>query len=238
MRILEELVFDNLISTSDFRKALTVAGKAYNIDFSGSSSAKQIQKDIEDKFMNVSDSTFAKRGDFFSKLIDEIGKLESAKKNIKEIQKALGATKNIQFSKGGIRNQIGTVLTERLLIGLEPSHAYAIVEVDEDVVVKKDDQHPSYPFSIVTKSGKPPVLKVFNYRPKAVEAIRTMAGERASNAKLGLAQMGMGMGRVATDEKPIVKSRSQKSVPDVVDEVLTDGGKGNYVFVHYSDELS
>jgi hypothetical protein len=33
-----------------------------------------------------------------------------------------------------------------------------------------------------------------------------------------------------------VTSRSQKSVPAVVDEVLTDDGKGNYVFVHYSDE--
>jgi hypothetical protein len=237
MRILEELVFDNLISTSDFRKALTSAGKAYNIDFSGNNSAKQIQKDIEDKFMNVSDSTFAKRGDFFSTLVNEIGKLESANKNIKEIQKALGATKNIQFSKGGIRQQIGTVLTERLLIGLDSGNAYAIVEVDEDVVVKKDDQHPSYPFSIVTKSGKPPVLKVFNYRPKAVEAITTMSGEKASNAKLGLAQMGMGMGRIASDKEIVVKSRSQKNVPTVVDEVLTDDGKGNYVFVHYSDEL-
>jgi hypothetical protein len=237
MRILEELVFDNLISTSDFRKALTSAGKAYNIDFSGNNSAKQIQKDIEDKFMNVSDSTFAKRGDFFSTLVNEIGKLESANKNIKEIQKALGATKNIQFSKGGIRQQIGTVLTERLLIGLDSGNAYAIVEVDEDVVVKKDDQHPSYPFSIVTKSGKPPVLKVFNYRPKAVEAITTMSGEKASNAKLGLAQMGMGMGRIASDKEIVVKSRSQKNVPAVVDEVLTDDGKGNYVFVHYSDEL-
>ena len=236
MRILEELVFDNLISTSDFRKALTSAGKAYNIDFSGSNSAKQIQKDIEDKFMNVADSTFAKRGDFFSKLIDEIGKLESANKNIKEIRKALGTTKNIQFSREGIRKQIGTVLTERLLIGLDNSHAYAMVEVDEDVVVKKDDQHPSYPFSIVTKSGKPPVLKVFNYRPKAVEAITTMSGEKASNAQLGLAQMGMGMGRVASDKEIVVKSRSQKNVPPVVDEVLTDDGKGNYLFVHYSNE--
>jgi hypothetical protein len=33
------------------------------------------------------------------------------------------------------------------------------------------------------------------------------------------------------------KSKSKKSVPAVVDEVLTDDGKGNYVFVHYSDEL-
>jgi hypothetical protein len=236
MRILEELVFDNLISTSDFRKALTVAGKAYDIDFSGSDSAKKIQKDIEDKFMNVSDSTFARRGDFFSTLVDEIGKLDSAKKNIKQIQKALGSEKNIRFTKGGIRQQIGTVLTERLLIGLDSGNAYAIVEVDEDVIVKKDDQHPSYPFSIVTKSGNPPVLRVFDYRPKAVESIRTMSGEKASNAKLGLAQMGMGMGRVASDGKVVVKSKSQKSVPPIVDEVLTDDGKGNYIFVHYSDE--
>jgi hypothetical protein len=33
-----------------------------------------------------------------------------------------------------------------------------------------------------------------------------------------------------------VTSRSQKSVPPIVDEVLTDDGKGNYIFVHYSDE--
>jgi hypothetical protein len=35
----------------------------------------------------------------------------------------------------------------------------------------------------------------------------------------------------------VIKTKSQKSVPAVVDEVLTDDGKGNYVFVHYSDEL-
>ena len=37
-------------------------------------------------------------------------------------------------------------------------------------------------------------------------------------------------------EPQTVTTRSQKSVPAVVDEVLTDDGKGNYVFVHYSDE--
>ncbi len=37
-------------------------------------------------------------------------------------------------------------------------------------------------------------------------------------------------------ESPTVTSRSQKSVPPIVDEVLTDDGKGNYIFVHYSDE--
>jgi hypothetical protein len=33
-----------------------------------------------------------------------------------------------------------------------------------------------------------------------------------------------------------IKTKAQKSVPAVVDEVLTDDGKGNYVFLHYSDE--
>jgi hypothetical protein len=36
------------------------------------------------------------------------------------------------------------------------------------------------------------------------------------------------------EKSPVVKSRSQKNVPKVVDEVLTDDGKGNYLFVHYS----
>jgi len=38
------------------------------------------------------------------------------------------------------------------------------------------------------------------------------------------------------EEETKVTAKSQKSVPAVVDEVLTDDGKGNYVFVHYSDE--
>jgi len=208
MQILEELVFSGLISTSDFRAALKAAGKKYNIDFAGTSSASSIKADIENKFMNVSDSTFEKRGTFFSDLVDELGKLESPKKNIKEIQKAIGAKKNIRFTKQGIREQLGTIMTERLLLGLPSSHAYAMIEVDEDVTFKEDKEHPSYPYAIVTKSGKPPVLKIFGYRPKAVEAIRRIDGSPASNAQLGLAQRGMGLGRVATEAK--ITARAQK----------------------------
>jgi len=236
MQILEELVFSGLISTSDFRTALKAAGKKYNIDFSGTSSASSIKADIENKFMNVSDSTFEKRGTFFSDLVDELGKLESPKKNIKEIQKAIGAKKNIRFTKQGIREQLGTIMTERLLLGLPSSHAYAMIEVDEDVTFKEDKEHPSYPYAIVTKSGKPPVLKIFGYRPKAVEAIRRIDGSPASNAQLGLAQRGMGIGRVATDTK--ITARAQKKAPAAISEdvykYLTEDDNGNIVFHHYS----
>jgi len=206
MEILESLMTDNLISKSDFRKALNIAGKKYKVNFSGSDSAQSIKNDIQEKFMNVEDSTFAKRGDFFSDLVSEIGKLPSAKENIKEIQKALGATKNISFSKQGIRQQIGLVLTERLLSNLPSSHVYAYIEVNEDVTVKKDEQHESYPWSIRTKSGKKPTLHVLKSRPKATEAIRREDGSEASNAQLGLAQRGMGSGLI-----PKVVTRAQKA---------------------------
>ena len=202
MEILEQLMFDNLISKNDFRKALNIAGKKYGIDFSGSSSAESIKKDITDKFMNVEDSTFARRGDFFSDLISEIGKLPSSKENIEKIREALGAEKKISFSVQGIRQQIGTILTERLLLNLPSSHAYAYIEVDEEVVVIKDNKHESYPWAIVTKSGKRPVLHILNERQKATDAIAREDGSPASNAQLGLAQRGMGFG--------MIKSRPQK----------------------------
>ena len=65
MSIVEKMVNKKLISRSDFRKALTVAGKKYGIDFSGSDSSSKIREDIQNKFMNVKNSSFARRGDFF-----------------------------------------------------------------------------------------------------------------------------------------------------------------------------
>lgn len=233
MEVLENLVFDGLIARSDFRKALTTAGKKYNIDFSGSDSSSAIKKDISDKFMNVNDSSFQRRGDFFSDLITEIGNTESASKNIKEIQKALGATKNISFSKQGIRNQIGVVLSERLTQGVPSGHYYAYIEVDDDVDIVEDKQHESYPWSIVQKNGERPVLHVLNERLKATSTITKEDGSSASNAELGLAQRGMGYGIVSGS----VTTKAQKAhpyIPDNVFDKLTLDENGDVVFNHYS----
>lgn len=238
MEILENLMFDNLISKSDFRKALTKAGKKYGIDFSGSNSAESIKKDINDKFMNVEDSTFSKRGDFFDDLISELSALPSAKENIEGIRKALGATKKISFSVQGIRGAIGNVLTEKILSGLPSGNAYAYIEVNEDVVIKNDKEHESYPWSIVTKSGKRPVLYVLKNRQKATSVISREDGSPASSAQLGLAQRGMGMGKVFVQEQPEVTTKAQKApyVPDEVSRFLTEDKDGNFVFHHYSFE--
>lgn len=234
MEVVENLVFDGLIARSDFRKALTAAGKKYNIDFSGSDSSAAIKKDISDKFMNVNDSSFQRRGDFFSDLITEIGKTESAVKNIKEIQKALGATKNISFSKQGVRNQIGVVLSERLTQGVPSGNYYAYIEVEDDVDIVEDKQHESYPWSIVQKNGNRPVLHVLNERLKATDTITKEDGSVASSAQLGLAQMGMGYGVVSKEATTKAQKKAHPYIPEKVFEKLTTDENGDIVFNHYS----
>jgi hypothetical protein len=135
MQILEEMVERNLIPRKDFRASLIRVGKKYGIDFSGNDSMTSIKKDIEQKFMKPSDSTFAKRGSFFEDLISDISSTSAAsKENIDGIRKFLGSKKRISFSKEGITSAIAELMTERMLIDLPSSHAYAVIEVDIDAL--------------------------------------------------------------------------------------------------------
>ena len=58
--------------------------------------------------------------------------------------------------------------------------------------------------------------------------------EKASYASEGFMKTAKKLEPNVDLDAKIVESRSQKAVPPVVDEVLTDDGKGNYLFVHYS----
>jgi hypothetical protein len=60
--------------------------------------------------------------------------------------------------------------------------------------------------------------------------------EKASYASEGFMKTAKKLEPGLDLETKVVESRSQKNVPPVVDEVLTDDGKGNYLFVHYSDD--
>jgi len=60
--------------------------------------------------------------------------------------------------------------------------------------------------------------------------------EKASYASEGFMKTAKKLEPGLDLDTKVVESRSQKNVPKVVDEVLTDDGKGNYLFVHYSDE--
>ena len=227
MQILEEMVEKNLIPRKDFRASLIRVGKQYGIDFSGNDSMSAIKKDIEDKFMKPSDSTFAKRGSFFEDLIVDLSNTSQAStQNIAEIRKFLGATKRISFSKEGITSAIAELMTERMLLDLPNTHAYAIIEVDNDVKVVKSKKHDSYPYSIVQVDNKRPTLYLIKDRIKAVPALLTKDGERATNAKVGFAQMGYGRAIVDPAISPttiqaqetydnILKESSSRSMDDL-----------------------
>lgn len=216
MSIVELMVDDNLIPRKDFRSSLIRVGKKYNVDFSGADSSSSIRKDIEEKFMKPTDSTFQKRGFFFEDLIDDLSKTSpKTKENSDKIREFLGFNKRkITFGKDGVKDAIGNLLTERLLVDLPNSHVYAIIETTSEVVVRpatkeeiSNPEHGSYPFVLVTKDGSKPVLKLLSYRPHAVKdgVFRLKDGSEPSQAKLGLAQRGMG--------EAIVTARKQQSSP-------------------------
>ena len=216
MSIVELMVDDNLIPRKDFRSSLIRVGKKYNVDFSGSDSSSSIRKDVEDKFMKPTDSTFQKRGFFFEDLIDDLSKTSpKTKENSDKIREFLGFNKRkITFGKDGVKDAIGNLLTERLLVDLPNSHVYAIIETTSEVIVRpatkeeiSNPEHGSYPFVLVTKDGSKPVLKLLSSRPHAVKdgVFRLKDGSEPSQAKLGLAQRGMG--------EAVVTARKQQSSP-------------------------
>ncbi len=113
----------------------------------------------------------------------------------------------------------------------------AIWYFEQELWTKSGNDSPSYSYvtAIDDLTEKLKVDEETRTKLRAAEADLTEAEKRRQNAAERAAAVVASKG----GELPKVKvtSRSQKSVPAVVDEVLTDDGKGNYVFVHYSDEL-
>ena len=209
MSIIELLVDKGLINRSEFRSSLIRAGKKFNIDFSGKDSSAAIHKDIKEKFMDVKNSTFQKRGDFFDEVINDLAKTsKSATDNKVEIRKVLGSKRDISFSKDGIRDSIGYILTERLLQDLPNSHAYAIIEVTDPVTYEERKGHDSYPW--VLKSKSKPKLKLLSNRGHAVKdgVFEMIDGSVVTQGKLGLAQRGMGIAKISEQQSKIKQQKT------------------------------
>jgi hypothetical protein len=229
MGVIEILADKGLIPLSAFRKALNAAGKKYGVSFDGRSDAKSIRKDIQDKFMNVSNSSFERRGDFVRDVIDEIAKQDVlSKDNISKIAEAIGAPRKMNtFSKASIIDSVAYATTERLLMDVPNSHAYAVVETSSPVEIRQDGRHESYPWHIVTEDGSRPKLYILNNRPyfndafvaaKDTEKVKT--GERFMDvSRAGLAQRGMGLAKIDIQEE-------QASVGNRTEEDLFMEGEG------------
>jgi len=247
MGVMEILADDGLIPLSAFRKALNIAGKKYGINFDGRNDAKSIHKDIQDKFMNVSNSSFERRGDFVRDVIDAIANQNVlSKEAIAEIAESIGAKRKMTtFSKASILDSVAYATSERMLRDIPNSHVYAVIETSSKVKPEFVGKHESYPWHIVTEDGSKPILYILKDRPfyndafvaaKSTEKVKE--GERFGDvSRAGLAQRGMGLAKVET--KPTGQpskgiKRGRNLVKDTYYEAGLTEDKNDYVFFHVS----
>jgi hypothetical protein len=234
LAVLESMLDKNLISLSDFRSAVSSSIKTFGGEISLRASARQMKEDINNYFSNPKESTFQKRGDVINKIIESIAQSKNTKDNKSKIIDFLGGdatkgivsrvTKNNKSKNQSLSDLIAGVASEKLTKGLSVGDVYAIIEVNGDVVVK-EDSHPSYPFHVVQKDGKKPILHLPKLRENGSKTITTSSGKPYS----------VGNVSIMSGKFNDTATRKQKNLPEKVAEKLTEDEEGNFVFKHYSD---
>ena len=195
LSILDSMLDNGLISLSDFRSAVSSAVKTFGGEISLRGSAKQLKEDVNNYFSNPKESTFQKRGDVVKKIIETIAQSKNTKINKDKIIDFLGGDKNKGIvskvtSENKNRNQslsdlISGVASEKLTKGLNVGDVYAIIEVNGEVTVK-EDSHPSYPFHVVQKDGKKPILHLPKLRENGSKTITTSSGKPYSVGQVSI----------------------------------------------------
>jgi hypothetical protein len=228
LKVVESLVMDGLISPSDFRKAVIAAieenkDTKAKINFSGKLSSSDMISAVDSLFDDVSKSSFDNRGYLLKSIITELGKTESVKKNNSKIIEFLGGdvSKNIGWSPTSKTTNtsqsaidlIANVSREELTKGLNNGDIYALIEVDDEVVVK-EDKHKSYPFHIKQKNGKNPKLILLKNRQSGREVMVSESmednetlGKSFDGKVLGRASNGYGEGFIKSTPKKQIKKQ-------------------------------
>ena len=156
-----------------------------------SSESKQLKSDIESYFSDPSTSTFETRGNVIKDLIGILSQSKSVKDNSKKIIDLLGGDSSKKLGKDKTKNSesltdlIAGVASEKLTKGLNVGDVYAIIEVNGEVVVK-EDSHPSYPFHVVQKDGKKPILHLPKLRENGSKTITTSSGKPYSVGQVSI----------------------------------------------------
>jgi len=150
------------------------------------SSAKDLKSDINKFFTDPNTSTFETRGNIVKNMVSSIIKSQdaSSKKAINEFiggdpSRKVGVGETVL--KGGKKGQqsfvnlMSKLVAEKLTKGLSVGDVYAVIEVDGEVEVK-ESSHPSYPFHVAQKNGKPPVLILPQNREAGKDAFKPIYG--------------------------------------------------------------
>ena len=246
LKIVEALASDGLISASDFRKSIISAlqnnkDTKAKINFSGKSSPADMISAVDSLFDDVSKSSFDNRGTLLKSIVVELGKTESIKNNNKKIIEFLGGdtSKNIGWSETSKNTNtsqsaidlIAGVSREELTKGLNGGDIYAIIEVNDEVIVSKDS-HQSYPFHIKQKNGKAPKLILLENRQNGRDVMVSSSnksidelGKSFDGKVLGRASNGYGDGYINTE-----KSSKGKQFKKQKTDKLTEPVAGNKLF--------
>jgi hypothetical protein len=246
LKIVEALASDGLISASDFKKSIISAlqnnkDTKAKINFSGKSSPADMISAVDSLFDDVSKSSFDNRGTLLKSIVVELGKTESIKNNNKKIIEFLGGdtSKNIGWSETSKNTNtsqsaidlIAGVSREELTKGLNGGDIYAIIEVNDEVIVSKDS-HQSYPFHIKQKNGKAPKLILLENRQNGRDVMVSSSNEsidelgKSFDGKvLGRASNGYGDGYINTE-----KSSKGKQFKKQKTDKLTEPVAGNKLF--------
>jgi hypothetical protein len=235
LSILESMLDKNLISLSDFRSAVSSSIKTFGGEISLRASAKQMKEDINTYFSNPKESTFQRRGDVVGRIIDLIAQSKSIKDNKNKVIEFLGGdtakgivskvTKENKSRNQSLSDLIAGVASEKLTKGLSVGDVYAIIEVSGEVNIK-EDSHPSYPFHVVQKNGKKPILHLPKLRENGSKTITTSSGKPYT----------VGQVSIMSGKFNDTSTRKQKTLPQTVLSKLTETKDGDIVLKHYSDE--
>lgn len=130
-----------------------------SISLTPNGSASVFIKELNAYFKNPKSSTFVMRGDVLRNIISGIAKKIPAK-NKQKVVDFLGGDTNKSVGVGStdksqaLVDLVTGVASEKLTKGLSSGDVYAVIEVNDEVEIV-EDSHPSYPYHIRTKSGKP-----------------------------------------------------------------------------------
>ena len=209
LAILDVMLDNNLISPSLFRSAVSTAVRNAGGNINLRQSAKDLKRDVNDYFTDPTTTTFEKRGFIIEDIAGELAK-NLPKEGRAAIIQFLDGDPNKTLAKktsrtaNGLVDLLARITAEKLTKGLSVGDVYAVIEVNGEVEVKKDD-HPSYPFHISLKDGSDPILHLPKDRQSGSDVLIQKSGKKYAVRNVSVVE-----GRYEKQQQPEVQPREQK----------------------------
>jgi len=189
-----------------------------SISLTPDGSASIFIKELNAYFKNPKASTFVMRGDVLRNIISSIAK-KIPVENKQKVVEFLGGDTNKSVGAGSTAKSqalvdlVTGVASEKLTKGLSSGDIYAVIEVNDEVEVV-EDSHPSYPYHVRTKSGKP-ILHLPKQRDNGSKIFLTKKGNPYK-----VTQVSVMSGEFAESKPQEGRSRKQTFLTEGVNKAI------------------